>query len=99
MPKLGNAGDIVHLWIELAGDGPGSLPRRYQTHETYIPTYYDGLCCYSDVFCHDLGSDGDVARVWIRDHAIDPEVLHIGRKRSVDPRDARSDVLGIVLGL
>lgn len=67
---------VAHLWIEA---------RRRSSRLTVTPLsdpwglYTEALCrsvcCYSDVFCHDLGSNGDVARVWIREHAIDPEVL------------------------
>lgn len=83
----------------LAGDHSGSLPSRYQIHGAYIPKNYAGLAVVSDMFCHDLGSDGDIARLWIREHAIDPEVLHNGREEVGRSSECKVRSLGFVLGL
>lgn len=60
------------------GDRSSSLPHRYQTHDLYTEALCRRGYCYRDAVCHALGIDGDVAHVWTREHAIDPEGLQIG---------------------
>ncbi|KAI7784943.1 hypothetical protein LA080_008341 [Diaporthe eres] len=84
----------------LAGGGSGSLPSRYQIHGVYIPKHYAALAVATVTY---------FAMIWAAT-VISPAYgsastqsnlnsFTIGGKRSVDPRNARSEVLGIVLGL
>lgn len=78
---------------------PEIVPARYETVIRSLgPIYRTIMPVWRDLFCHDLGSDGDVARVWIREHAIDPEALHNGSGEV--GRDSECEVrsLGSCLG-
>lgn len=85
---------------KVAGNRSGSLQHPYQIHETYIPKHYAGLAVVAVMY---------FAMIWaatVMSPAYGPastqstlKSLIKGAKRSVDRRDARSAVLGIVLGL
>lgn len=85
---------------KLAGDCTALLRCRYQIHGAYIPKHYAGPAVVTVMFFAMIWAATVMSPAYgsaSTQSTLKP--FTIGAKRSVDTRNARSEVLGIVLGL